>query len=210
MVKITLISTIHEESGHVNAHNLCDILTPIRPDVVFVEALKTTYFSYQKEVITRYGVFHKKLEIEAIQLLNHFVKFEYVPVLTNESPSSFKKKYEIANQSKEFQLKFNSYQIRAERGGFEFINTEQSIELQEEMRILSDYLVEDQSILDQFYSDQHQYEDEMIECIFQHCSIHQFSDGVFLCGGHRESMIQKLNTSPAFEKLDVNWCFWSQ
>ena len=88
MQNITFISTIHEELGKCNPIRLCKIIKNINPEVIFLEALNETYSEYQKHLFSTFGVFHKKLEVSAIQNYSLDYSFEYVPVLDKEMDES--------------------------------------------------------------------------------------------------------------------------
>jgi len=102
MHSITLISTVHEENGKCNAIELCIFIEKIRPEVIFLEALDETYSKYESTLFLSFGVFHKKLEISAIQRYCLNDTFEYIPVLDSELPDSFEKKYIIVCENIEF------------------------------------------------------------------------------------------------------------
>ncbi len=81
MHNITFISTVHEENGKCNADELHKIIKKISPEVVFFEALEETYSKYENSMFLSFGVFHKKLEISAIQKYSCNTTFKYIPVL---------------------------------------------------------------------------------------------------------------------------------
>lgn len=91
MPKITFISTIHEEIGNCNADELSNILKELNPDVIFLEALDDTYSNYDKIKLSSFGVYHRKLEIRAIQKYCLNNSCEYIPVLDNGLSDSFEK-----------------------------------------------------------------------------------------------------------------------
>ena len=92
MHNITFISTVHGEIGKCNADELHKIIEKISPEVVFLEALEDTYSEYEKILFSSFGVFHKKLEIRAIQKYGCNPPFKYIPVLDNGLSDSFEKK----------------------------------------------------------------------------------------------------------------------
>ena len=81
MAEIILISTMHKEMGNANAEELYLILEKIQPDVIFLEALETSYTYYDRMRFENFGVYSSKLELKAIQQYSLINEFEYVPVL---------------------------------------------------------------------------------------------------------------------------------
>jgi hypothetical protein len=136
MYNITLIGTVHEERGKCNADELCDIIEKTSPEVIFLEALENTYSDYGKSKFSSFGIFHKKLEINAIQKYGLNTSFKYIPVLDDELPDSFDKKYGIVCGKRELQDLIDDFDSLVAKRGFEFLNSPESIKLQDEMRML--------------------------------------------------------------------------
>ena len=74
MHHITFISTIHKEIGNCSVEELYKIIEKLSPEVIFLEAVDETYSGYENHLFSTYGVYHKKLELAAIQKYN----FEYL------------------------------------------------------------------------------------------------------------------------------------
>jgi len=90
---------------------------------------------------------------------------------------------------------FNSL---ASEYGFEFLNSVESIKLQEEMRMLESRLLNGSEVSKAANEDIDAYENSMIRNIYSYCKINQFITAIFLCGvAHRKSIIEKI------EKYDV-------
>src|SRR6188472_2435266 len=103
MHNITFISTIHKEIGKCNAEELYKIIEKLSPEVIFLEAVDETYSEYENYLFSTYGVYHKKLEISALQKYNSKSTFEYVPVCDNGLSDAFHGKTKIVCQNREVQ-----------------------------------------------------------------------------------------------------------
>ena len=89
MNTITFISTVHEKHGKCDSSELCAILSAIKPDVIFLEALESTYSNYHQNTFNNFGVYHHKLELAAIQKFSKMFPIKYVPVLESGLHDSF-------------------------------------------------------------------------------------------------------------------------
>src|SRR5690606_20549000 len=136
MNQITFISTIHKEIGKCNANELYKIIDKLKPEVIFLEAIDETYSEYEKFLFSTYGVDHQKLEISAIQKYSYKTSFQYVPVCEIGLSDAFHKKINLVCQNRELQKLIDNFNYLAAMNGFEFLNSLECIDLQEEMRAL--------------------------------------------------------------------------
>ena len=206
MHTITFISTVHTENGKCNADELYAIIEEIRPEAIFLEALDETYSKYQKYLFSSFGVFHSKLEIRAIQkyCVNNTVV--YIPVLDNGLSGAFDKKYSLVCESIEFQKLLDNFNFLASEYGFQFLNSRESIKLQEEMRIVENCLLSENNINAMAIESIDAYENSMLRNIFCYCRDNQFETAIFMCGvAHRKSIIEKMKKFNGQEKIELNW-----
>ena len=134
MHNITLISTIHKTNGKCNSDELLKIIEKICPEVIFLEAFESSYTKYDHLLYSSHGVFNQRLEIQAIQKYNSNHTFEYVPVLDTELSDDFNKRLNLVSKHPEYQKLLDNYNSLEIEYGFQFLNSEKSIQLHEEMR----------------------------------------------------------------------------
>lgn len=206
MHKITFISTIHKEIGKCNADELYKIIEKIRPEVIFLEAVDETYSDYENYLFSTFGVFHKKLEISAIQKYCSNTTFAYVPVCENYLSDAFHKKIKIVSQNKELQELIDNFNSLAAEHGFKFLNSLECINLQEEMRTLES-LILNHSDMDKIVKvDIDGYENPMIKNIYSYCNNNHFDSAIFMCGAaHRKSIIEKIEKFKTKEQVNLTW-----
>jgi hypothetical protein len=205
MHTITFISTMHREIGNCNADQLLNIIKQISPEVIFLEALEDTYSKYDQQLFCSSGIFHHKLELKAIQLYNSTSTFEYIPVLDYGLQDSFEIKYGMIPENTEYTGKIEEFYSLAGVNGFNFLNSQESILLQDEMRKLENQILSRIDINTIANHDIDAYENSMIENIYKYCSNNEFETAIFMCGvGHRKSMIEKIvrSTNPTPK---INW-----
>jgi hypothetical protein len=206
MHNIILISTVHKETGNCNADELCKIIEKLSPNVVFLEALDETYSKYEKSLFHSFGIYHEKLEISAIQKCTLNIPFKYVPVLDIGLSDAFERKYNTVCENSEFQKLIDKFNSLASENGFKFLNSVESIKLQEEMRILENRLLNSSDVSKAFDEDIDAYENAMIRNIYSYCKSNHFDMAIFLCGvAHRKSIIEKTEKYSAREEVDLNW-----
>ena len=205
MSEITFISTIHKENGKCNAGALCEIIEMVKPEVVFLEAIDKTYSKYQKHLFDYFGIFHEKLEISAIQRYSLNNSVNYIPVLENTLSDAFDRKYKIVCQFRELQELLDNFNSLASELGFKFLNSPESIKLQEQMRKLESTLI-DEELEQTVNSDINKYENSMMANIYSYTRNETFSSAIFMCGvAHRKAIIEKMNKYNAQEQLHLNW-----
>ncbi len=206
MHSITFISTVHKQIGKCSADELCEILEKITPEVVFLEALEDTYSKYDQRRFLDFRVFHEKLEIRALQKYSSVSQFEYVPVLGKGLADSFEKKFNLVCKNIHFQKILDHFNSIACMKGFDFLNSEESIELHEEMSKCGDRILMDNELIQTFNNDIDKYENSMISNIYSFCVNTKFQNAVFMCGvAHRQSVIHKIGTYKSKENVDIRW-----
>lgn len=206
MHHITFISTIHKEIGKCNAEELYKIIDKISPEVIFLEAIDETYSTYEKYLFSTYGVYHKKLEISAIQKYSRNTSFQYVPICENGLSDAFHKKIKLVCQNRKLQRLIDNFNYLSAENGFEFLNSLESINLQEEMRVLESRILNNSEMDKTDKADIEAYEKPMIRNIYSYCNNNHFSSAIFMCGAaHRKSIIEKIEKSKTEEKVNLIW-----
>ncbi|MCO5272640.1 MAG: hypothetical protein M9954_13365 [Cyclobacteriaceae bacterium] len=194
------------EMGNCSAEELYKIIEKLSPEVIFLEAVDDTYSEYEKILFSTWGQFHKKLEIAAIQKYNLNTSFEYVPVCENGLSDAFDRKNKIVCENREMQQLIDNYNFLAEKQGFKFLNSLESINLQEEMRVVETRVLNNTELDEIVKADIEAYENPMIRNIYSYCNDNQFSSAIFMCGvAHRKSIIEKIEKSKAEEQVNLTW-----
>lgn len=210
MCTITLVSTIHKEYGNCNSNELLKIIENICPDVIFLEALEDSYSKYDKMMFSQFGVYKERLELKAIQKYSQNHAFEYVPVLDITLSNEFEIKVEIVSENKDFQKLLDNYYLLELKDGFQFLNSEKSILLQEEMRELGNQIVDDKTLLQKVNVNLDAYENSMLRNIYSFCKEKSFNTAIFMCGvAHRKSIIDKIKECKKNEDIKLNWIIYN-
>ncbi|AZA89116.1 hypothetical protein EG349_20030 (plasmid) [Chryseobacterium shandongense] len=206
MKKITHISARHKELGNCNSDELCKIISMINPEVIFLESFNSTYSAYSQETFKNFGVYHNKLEIQALQKYSKIGSFNYVPVLKNNLLKAFDEKYAIVCRNVEFQKILDLYNLEVENGGFKFLNSENCIQFHENMRKFENKILNNYELTLNADTAIDIYENEMLSNIYQYCKNNHFNDGIFMCGSaHRRSIIEKTVNNSLNGKFEVRW-----
>ena len=209
MYNITLISTIHKENGKCNADELHKIIETICPEVIFLEALESCYTEYDHLLLTQFGVYNKRLEINAVQKYNQNHSFEYIPVLDNGLSEEFNKRLILVSEHSIYQKLIDSYHSLEMECGFQFLNSEKSIQLHEEMRELENYILSNNEICQKSNENIDAYENSMLCNIYAYSKENLFDKAIFMCGSaHQKSIIEKIEKYKTKENLKLNWTFY--
>ena len=210
MYNITLISTIHKENGNCNSNELLKIIENIRPDVIFLEAFEENYTKYDQMIFSQFGVYKERLELKTIQKYSQNYSFEYVPVLDIGLSDEFETKTKIVSKNTEFQKLLDNYNSLEKEGGFKFLNSEESIILQEEMRQWENRIIDNEILLQRVTTNLDEYENSMLRNIYSFCKKNSFNSAIFMCGAaHRKSIIKKIEEYEKKEPLKLNWTFYN-
>lgn len=210
MHNIIFISTMHKEIEECNAEELYKIIENLAPEVIFLEAVEDSYTSYEHYNYLTYGVFHRRLEISAIQKYHQTNTFEYVPVCVNYLSDAFHQKNKITCENRDLQKLIDKSISLAATNGFNFLNSLESMNLQEEMRVLESQILNDSELDSLVKADIEAYEDPMIQNIYSYCLNHQFDTAIFMCGAaHRKSIIEKIEKFQESESIKINWTYYS-
>ena len=146
------------------------------------------------------------MEIEAIQRYSNVASLEYVPVLDVSLPDAFETKSALVCENIEFRNMLDSYNALACELGFQFLNSPESIKLQEEMRKFEDLLLKNSDTNKAAIEEIHKYETSMIRNIYSYCSKNPFGTAIFMCGvAHRKSIIEKLEKYNSQEEISLDW-----
>lgn len=212
MYNITFISTMHKEIGKCNADELYNILKEESPEVVFLEALESTYSSTEQAMFSSFGQYQQMLEIKAIQKYFNGSSIEYIPVLDFGLSDLFTKKYEQICENIQHQEMLDEFNSLAKTNGFQFLNSQFSITLHQRMRIFEKQLLLNQNELYEVVNAEiDAYENSMIRNIYSYCRTKRFEKAVFMCGSaHRQSIIEKIRISNIKERMDINWAVYGE
>jgi hypothetical protein len=209
MQTITLISTLHEEKGNCNAEELCKIIEKLSPDVIFLEALESTYSEYDNLRFSEFGIYHNKLEIKTLQLYSQNASFDYAAILDNELSDAFNNKYSIISKNHETKSLVDHFNDSVQSRGFEFLNSIESTNLQDEMRKIESLYLNNSEIEIDFNKSIDIYENTMIANIYSYCKNNHFNTAIFLCGvAHRKSIIEKIENLQTTKEIKLNWKFY--
>lgn len=206
-MRIVLISTVHKEIGKCNSEVLYKIIESIKPDVIFLEELEGNYSQYDRMKFSQFGVYKERLELKTIQAYNQNNTFDYVPVLDVGLSDEFDTKVKIVSENKEYQRLLDDYTLLESDYGFEFLNSNKSIMLQEEMRQLENHIIDNENFHQQVNASIDEYENSMLRNIYSFCKEGTFNTAIFMCGAaHRKSIIEKINASES----KIHWTFYNE
>jgi pheromone shutdown protein TraB len=205
--EIILISTVHQEIGKCNPEELYKIIESTNPDVIFLEAFEDNYTKYDQMKFSQFGIYNERLELKTLQKysLNH--SYEYVPVLDIGLSDTFVTKIKIACENMDYQGLCDKYTILKRDGGFEFLNSNESIVLQEEMRQLENLIIDNENFHQKVNDSIDEYENSMLRNIYSFYNEKSFQKAIFMCGAaHRKSIREKIKNS----EIKLNWSFYNE
>jgi len=209
MHNVTLISTNHKEYGKCNADELHKIIESICPEVIFLEALESSYTKYDYFLFSQFEVYHERLEIKAIQKYNQNHPLKYVPVLDIGLSDEFYKKLDTLCEHNEYQKLIDNGYLLTNEFGFQYVNSEKGIQLFEEMRELGNHILSNNEVCQKSDESIDTYENSMLRNIYAYCKDNLFNKAIFMCGAaHRKSIIEKIKRYKTEENLKLNWTFY--
>jgi hypothetical protein len=198
---------MHEERGRCKAEGLVAILKSIQPDVVFLEALESTYSDKAKTHLKVYNCYDRKLEIKALQMYGCDESYVYVPVLDyGMDEKRFTAKYRLLESAEPTRsLLFELFRL-TEQYGLEYLNTRYATALIQDMRQMEFALLGQHQIGIDGSLAIDEYENNMLDNIYNYARNASFENAVFLCGAaHRSSMWEKVQIRNKHENLGIEW-----
>ena len=161
-------------------------------------------------IFSQFGVYKERLELKTIQKYSQNRTLEYVPVLDIGLSDEFETKNKIVSENKDFQRLLDNYSSLEMDGGFQFLNSEKSIVLQEEMRELGNRIIGDEILQQKVNANIDTYENSMLRNIYSFCKEKSFNTAVFMCGAaHRKSVIEKIEEYGNKEAIKLNWAYYN-
>ena len=213
MYNITLFCTAHVEIGKCNPDELYKIIEEVQPEIIFEElSLDTFSFVYADSYIPN--------TIEAITIkkylrnypIKHFPVDNY-PI--NES-DLFNGADEIAKKSIEYVKLWNEQVSMITRNGYNFLNSNASIELLDKIRNVEEtVLLEINNLkLSREYKSESELhnkrEYEMLRNIYNYSKQYPYNKAMLICGvEHRKPLKQKILEYETKENLKLNWTFYN-
>lgn len=202
-MRISLIGTVHAESGRANLEALQTILERIQPDVIFAEVPTANLANYLNGS-------HGTLESAAVALYRERRPVDVVPVDLNKPGDGFFRKAEemfnkVDRTSPEYRRLVDQNSRNTRDQGFPYLNSECCAQawaaIYDEVRATIEWIGDPS--LRQIYALWSETNDRretgMLENINEYCIRCTLAHGVFLVGAkHRKAMVEK-----AQEQLDL-------
>ncbi len=211
MYDITLICTVHKESGICNLYELYKIIGKINPEVIFEEMPPIAYDAYYKDK-TR-----NNLETDTINKYLETHQIEHIPVDYFNIPASFFKDNDYMHKrietiSFEYRSLIDTHSSYVRQYGFKYLNSIYCNNLQNELyksmtkaleKINDDKLFQTYKLWNDVIEKR---EIEIINNIYSYSEKHKYNRGLFFIGAaHRESIINKIQKHPGMEYITLNW-----
>ena len=219
MYNITVICTKHKEFENCNSMELHRIIESIRPEIIFEELSDTNFHKcyYEKSLIT--------LETNAIKKYLQNNNIKHIPVDSYELPNSYYEDldymyYRIIYNNKVTDSQrmldlLNKQTLFEDQYGFSFLNSNQNVELFEEINILKVRILKaiNEEIL--FRTDKlekeviENREYEIINNIYNYSKDHLYTQAILFIGsGHRKSIMEKIEERKRQENITLNWTLY--
>lgn len=211
MFNITIIFTAHKEIGKCNSRELLRIIEKYKPEVIF-EEISSAVFDQCYGIQNRFT-----LETNAIKLYLEKGNVIHIPVVSNELADVVSDKYEILTADADCRYLIDRLCSQEENQGFGFLNSNASasifanLKLVEESIILHSKDEKLKSIFARANRNIDQYEDEIIENVYEYCVQNNFNKGLlFLGAAHKKSVQLKLQNYNDKVDFKINWSFYNE
>lgn len=232
MYTITLVATIHSETGQCTPDELYKILEEINPEVIFDELpvhYAEMYFSDTFDLYCTNHIFFNKprpivpLEVKCLKkyMLNHRV--EIVPVDIDTRQRALEHQQEINFMLQTF-FKHEDYKkLDDEKDalivneGFHFLNSNRFLDYIDKKETLEKSIIASEpeknrllNIYELFQALQHDSREKiMLENIYNYSKANQYDQAVFLIGAqHKKSIMRKIAAFEKSSELKLNWTMY--
>ncbi|BFG80917.1 hypothetical protein PTKU46_89510 [Paraburkholderia terrae] len=209
-MRISLIGTVHAESGRANVAELRTILERLQPDVIFAEIPTANLADYRDGS-------HGNLESAAVALYRERRPVNVVPVDLNKPSDEFFSKSEemfkkVERTSPKYRRLMDQNSLETRDHGFPYLNSDRCARawaaIYDEVRETVEWIGDDE--LRQIYALWSETNDRretgMLENINGYCIRGALSHGVLLLGaGHRRAMVEKVQEQRGVGAPGVSW-----
>lgn len=209
-MRISLIGTVHTESGRANLAELRTILERLQPDVIFAEIPTANLADYLDGS-------HGNLESAAVALYCKRRPVNVVPVDLNKPSDEFFRKSEemfkkVERTSPEYRRLMDQNSLDTRDHGFPYLNSDRCAQawaaIYDEVRATVEWIGD--ARLRQIYALWSETNDRretgMLENINGYCIRSALSHGVLLLGaGHRRAMVEKVQEQRGVGAPRVSW-----
>lgn len=213
-MRMSLIGTVHTESGRANLTELRMILERLQPDVIFAEIPRANLADYIDGS-------HGNLESAAVAIYLKHHPIDVVPVDLNtpngeflrESKEMFKK---VERMSPQYRHLMDQNSLNTRNYGFPYLNSDHCAQawaaICNEVRATVEWIGD--ARLRQTYAlwckTNDRRETGMLEIINGHCIRCAPSHGLFLLGaGHRKAIMEKVQEQRVVGAPVITWSFES-
>jgi hypothetical protein len=221
MRNITLISTRHEAIGEWTSNVLYQILTTIKPDVIFEEIPPSYHPMYYSERRRR------NLESEAVMMYLTINTAANIPVDTDDMPSEdfFRKQQRLIERieglidkdGQQFRSYVDGNKHYTSVYGYRFLNSDYCIQYNDGVTeaIENGLKTINDEALNQQYKEWIEVNDrrehEMLQNIYRYSREHGYSNAVFILGAsHRKSIKEKIKIYNVNELPKLNWVIYGE
>lgn len=209
-MRISLIGTVHAESGRANAAELWAILDRLQPDVIFAEIPSANLADYLDGS-------HGNLESAAVVLYRKRRPVNVVPVDLNKPSDEFFRNSEemfkkVGRTSPDYRRLMDQNSLDTRDHGFPYLNSDRCAqawagiyhEVLETVEWIGDTSL--RQIYDLWSETNDRRETGMLESINGYCVRRALSDGVLLVGAaHRKAMVEKVREQRGAGAPGVSW-----
>lgn len=214
MNRVSLVCTVHVESGQANVSELCAILEGIQPEVIFLEVPPEAFHDYYENCS------RENLESKAVRQYREGHRVKLVPVDLQIQSSDFSddnNRYlfrRVEAESREYCRLVDSNSANQRDRGFPYLNSEQSRvlwsniyrEIESSIKRMGDVRLA--GIYKSWVELNDRRENTMLENILHYCRENTFDRGVFLVGAaHRQPIIEKSREQAAAVSSCIQWDF---
>jgi len=232
MYNITLIGTIHSESGQCNPAELYKILEEIHPEVIFDELpsyLFDKYYSDSSDIYYINSILLNRhppempLEVKCIKKYKQNYNIKIFPVDIDVRQNLSKCQDEIDFMTRTF-YKYEDYKkINKEKEaliaqtGFLYLNSDKFLDFLEKKEIMEKRIIECEiqknrllDIYKLFHAEQYDNrENAMLANIYSYSKRNQYNQAAFLIGAeHKKSIMQKITEYVKLSKVKLHWTMY--
>ncbi len=232
MYNITLVATIHSETGQCTPGELYKILEEINPEVIFDELpvhFAEMYYSDSFDLYCANTILLNRtrpivpLEVKCIKEYAQSHSIEIVPVDIDTRQKVSEHQQEINFMLHTF-FKYEEYKKLDDekdalilREGFHFLNSNRYLSFIERKETMEKSIMESEAeknrllkIYKLFHAEQHDNrENTMLENIYNYSKANQYDRAVFLIGAeHRMSLWKRIAEFEKVSEMKLNWTMY--
>lgn len=233
MYNITLLGTMHTESGKCNSDELYKIIEELEPEIIFDELPSNEFDKYYGDSFeinyANFILLNKRplkvpYEINCIKKYKQYYNVEVCPVdidvrqRLSKCQEAIYFLFSIFFQNEDYHKLDVEKDALIAKEGFLYLNSDRFLDFLEKKEVMEKHIMRYEINMNELLETYKVFHDEindkreeaMLDNIYSYSREKQYNKALFIVGAeHRKSLLQKITRREKISDVKLNWTSWS-